>query len=182
MVKQCQAYDRKIHTRQLNLASRKSRETGERAVRVGQRRPPLGPVEPLPMFAGRWSHFVPLAVNLRILVHLVIYDSGWVSLEHVLLSWYPSFFGGTPPALVVPLSESINPFQQGNVLFGSDNALRLWDLRTPHAPPAVLKVFFFFFFLTFVTGPTRSLSLKLTDTRVYEPQIRARLVTTAHVC
>ena len=30
-----------------------------------------------------------------------------------------------------------------------------------------------FFFLTLVAGPTRSLSLKLSDTRVYEPQIRA---------
>jgi hypothetical protein len=28
---------------------------------------------------------------LRILVCLVIYDSGWVSLEHLLLSWYPSY-------------------------------------------------------------------------------------------
>ena len=27
---------------------------------------------------------------LRILVYLVIYDSGQVSLEHLLLSWYPS--------------------------------------------------------------------------------------------
>jgi len=26
----------------------------------------------------------------RTLVHLVIFDSGWVSLEHLLLSWYPS--------------------------------------------------------------------------------------------
>ena len=33
--------------------------------------------------------------------------------------------------------------------------------------------FFFFFFFTLVTGPRRSLSLKLSDTRVYEPQIRA---------
>ena len=31
------------------------------------------------------------------------------------------------------------------------------------------------FFFTLVTGPSRSLSLKLSDTRVYEPQIRARL-------
>jgi len=38
----------------------------------------------------------------------------------------------------------------------------------------------FFFFFTLVTGPRRSLSLKLTDSRVYEPQIRARLGTTAH--
>ena len=33
-----------------------------------------------------------------------------------------------------------------------------------------------------LTGPRRSLSLKLSDTRVYEPQIRARLGTTAHFC
>ena len=32
-----------------------------------------------------------------------------------------------------------------------------------------------FFFFTLVTGPRRSLSLNLSDTRVYEPQIRARL-------
>jgi len=29
----------------------------------------------------------------------------------------------------------------------------------------------FFFFFTLVAGPRRSLSLKLSDTRVYEPQI-----------
>ena len=40
----------------------------------------------------------------------------------------------------------------------------------------------FFFFFTLVTGPRRSLRLKLSDTRVYEPQIRARLGTTAHFC
>jgi len=33
--------------------------------------------------------------------------------------------------------------------------------------------FFFFFFFTLVTGRSRSLSLKLSDTKVYEPQIRA---------
>ena len=32
--------------------------------------------------------------------------------------------------------------------------------------------FFFFFFFTLVTGPRRSLGLKSSDTRVYEPQIR----------
>jgi len=36
--------------------------------------------------------------------------------------------------------------------------------------------------LTLVTGPRRSLSLKLSDTRDYEPQMRARLGTTAHFC
>jgi len=38
-----------------------------------------------------------------------------------------------------------------------------------------IKIFFFFFFFTLVTGPRRSLSLKLSDTKVYEPQIPARL-------
>ena len=33
----------------------------------------------------------------------------------------------------------------------------------------------FFFFFTLVTGPRRALSLKLSDTRVYEPEIRTRL-------
>jgi len=35
-------------------------------------------------------------------------------------------------------------------------------------------------FLTLVAGPRRSLSLKLSDIRVYEPHIRARLGTAAH--
>ena len=35
-----------------------------------------------------------------------------------------------------------------------------------------------FFFFTLVRGPRRSLSPKLSDTRVYEPPIRARLDTT----
>ena len=44
---------------------------------------------------------------------------------------------------------------------------------------AVALVLFFCFFFTLITGPGRSLSLKLSDTRVYEPQIIARLGTTA---
>ena len=43
-------------------------------------------------------------------------------------------------------------------------------------------VFSFFFFFNRVTGPGRSLILQLSDTGVYEPQIRARLGTTAHFC
>jgi len=34
-----------------------------------------------------------------------------------------------------------------------------------------MTAFFFFFFFTLVTGPRRSLSRKLSDARVYEPQI-----------
>jgi len=37
----------------------------------------------------------------------------------------------------------------------------VWELRR-----------YFFFFFTLVTGPRRSLSLKLSDTKVYEPQTR----------
>ena len=48
------------------------------------------------------------------------------------------------------------------------------ELGGGHAsPPHDCDLFFFFF--TLVTGPRRSLSLKLSDTKVYEPQIRARL-------
>ena len=42
----------------------------------------------------------------------------------------------------------------------------------PPLPATCLSVFFFF---TLVTGPRRSLSLKLSDTRVYAPEMRARL-------
>ena len=38
------------------------------------------------------------------------------------------------------------------------------------------------FFFTLVAGHRRSLSLKLSDTRVYAPQIPARLGTTAYFC
>ena len=41
---------------------------------------------------------------------------------------------------------------------------------------------FFFFFFTLGTGPRRCLSLKLSDRRFYEPQIRTHLGTTAHCC
>jgi len=50
---------------------------------------------------------------------------------------------------------------------------RAWDMRTM-LPREVL-----FFFFTLVTGPRRSLSLTLSDTRV---KIRARLGTIAHFC
>jgi len=43
--------------------------------------------------------------------------------------------------------------------------------------PGTIRAFFF----TLVTGPGRSLSLNLSDTRVYEPQIRARLGTTGTI-
>ena len=41
--------------------------------------------------------------------------------------------------------------------------------------------YLFFFFFTLFTGPRRCLNLKLSDIRVYEPQIQARLGTTAQL-
>ena len=49
----------------------------------------------------------------------------------------------------------------------------------PCAFISLIEIEIFFFFFTLVTGPKRSLSLKLSDTRVDEPQIRACLGTTA---
>ena len=40
----------------------------------------------------------------------------------------------------------------------------------------------FFFFFTLVTGPRRSLSLKLSDTRVSESQTRAHLRASLYPC
>ena len=48
--------------------------------------------------------------------------------------------------------------------------------------PVPFFCFFFFFFFTLVTGSRRSSNLKLGDTRVYEPQIRALLGTDSHFC
>jgi len=55
---------------------------------------------------------------------------------------------------------------------GSKRGSRYYTLThqfsTPSRRPYALN---FFFFFTLVTGPRRSLSLKLGDKRVYEPQI-----------
>ena len=53
-----------------------------------------------------------------------------------------------------------------------------------YPPQLLLRTlnFFFVVFFTLVTGPSRSLSLKLSDTRGYEPYIRVRLGTDAHFC
>ena len=48
------------------------------------------------------------------------------------------------------------------------------------APNRFLLLHYFFF--AFVAGPKGSLSLKLSDTKVYAPQIRGRLGTTARFC
>ena len=45
--------------------------------------------------------------------------------------------------------------------------------REPEEDEVPFPPVLFFFFFTLVTGPRCSLSLKLSDTRVYEPQIRA---------
>jgi len=52
---------------------------------------------------------------------------------------------------------------------GEDGTIKWWGALS------TLNLLLHFFPL--VTGPRRSLSLKLSDTRVYEPQIQARLGT-----
>ena len=62
----------------------------------------------------------------------------------------------------------------------------LQDDFTPLCEPDLVRDFpFSLFFLscfTLVTGPRRSLHLQLSDTRVYEPQVLALLVTRTHFC
>jgi len=70
-------------------------------------------------------------------------------------------------------AEGSLPVQAVEIGAGKDvhpNRHRLRLLR----PNLVSHVFFFFFAL--FTGPRSSMGLKLSDTRVYEPQIRAHLV------
>ena len=45
----------------------------------------------------------------------------------------------------------------------------------PGRPCHLARSHVFLYFFTLVTGLGRSLNLKLSDTRVYEPQLRARL-------
>ena len=65
---------------------------------------------------------------------------------------------------------------------------RLWrDKRTALGGPlsrraAPLGPLLLLLFFPLIKGRRRSLSLKLSDIRVYAPQIRARLGTTAHFC
>jgi len=70
--------------------------------------------------------------------------------------------------------------QEGAVSYerGTPVPRGFWGSENIRRPPSG-RCFFFF---TLVTGPRRSLSLKLSDERVYEPQIRARLGTAAHLC
>ena len=60
--------------------------------------------------------------------------------------------------------------------------MRAGNLRPEIGPRSTSPTpgIFFFFFFALVTGPKRSLSLDLGDTRIFEPQIRACLGTTAH--
>jgi len=83
----------------------RGRENFPRVIESGPlsgRRPWLSPgseARSSPLFLVRGSR--PL-IYLRILVYLVIYDSGEVSLEHLLLSWYPS---SPSPFQCVPLTS-----------------------------------------------------------------------------
>ena len=66
---------------------------------------------------------------------------------------------GAKPVVFLPMKFGDGTFDQSNLAFVLVAEVTL----------------LFFFFSTLVTGPRRSLSLKLSDTRVYEPQIRAEV-------
>ena len=79
------------------------------------------------------------------------------------------FLGKNPMIDLITISRSV---LSGPCTLNSQPSTSLYPKLRP----------FFFFFFTLVTGLGRSLSLKLSDTRVYEPHIRARLGSTAHFC
>ena len=53
----------------------------------------------------------------------------------------------------------------------TEDKQKIWCPLMQSAPGG--RRFFFFFFFTLITGPRRSVGLELSDTRVYEPQLRA---------
>jgi len=75
--------------------------------------------------------------------------------------------------LIIPLSHMLRrPYQ---IHFIKQEGLSNPLGKPRPRQPAPLLLFF-----TLVTGPRRSLSLKLSDTKVYEPQIRARCLDLHH--
>ena len=81
------------------------------------------------------------------------------------------FFSMVPPRPCLGFFE-LTPLCSSR---GERTGDRLLALTMRKDPKGVCATFFCFFF-TLVTGPIRPWNLKLSDTRVYEPQTRARLV------
>ena len=81
-----------------------------------------------------------------------------------------------PTPKILDLKQALNPYLQtsGGGARGGRSG--------PRCQRGLRQIPTLLFFFTLVTGPTRSLSLKLSGTRVYEPQIQARLGTTAQFC
>jgi len=80
---------------------------------------------------------------------------------HILPGWQGCSRGRCPGAVPAWCRSVLSPWRRSTVCLPATQLLLLYSL---------------------VTGPRRSLSLKLSDKRVYEPQIRARLGTAAHFC
>jgi len=86
----------------------------------------------------------------------------------------------SPLVALCPPGTCGNPLSPSQHLFRPNALLQRAPCAGFSAPlrlkPSSFFFFFFFFFFTLVTGPRRSLSLQLSDTRVCGPQIRVRLI------
>ena len=125
--------------------------------------------------------------NLLVRIHFIIVMIRWTGLA----PWEFEF--PFPGSLTSTFLETLTPSPATTAALGTLSLPR--DPRQPPEPLAARRLrnhtrsprarlgirrtagydppLNFFFFFTLVTGPRRSLSLKLSDIRVYEPQIRA---------
>ena len=95
----------------------------------------------------------------------------------------------SPPIPIEGLNSPLNPSTLILSLVTNHMSLLMRGSGSVHesmesniSPPRRVRFPTLFFCFTLVTGSRRSLSLKLSDTRVYEPQIRARLGTSGTKC
>jgi len=86
----------------------------------------------------------------------------------------------TKPYALNPNPFTLNP--QPQPLLTQTLKAETWNPKPEPETQPLRPSTLFSFFVSLVTGPRRSLSLKLSDTRVYAPQVRAHLGTTAHLC
>jgi len=84
---------------------------------------------------------------------------------------------GPPPPFSTSSRAAAKPETRWRASYGEHGVYGVWVWERERQHPAQTPFYVgggdqeVFFFFTLVTGPRRSLSLKLSDTKVYEPQI-----------